>query len=97
MRLKYFRMGLQSSTPEIQVTDGQAHRLGYVDITHSDVSVSQRIKVDSPDSNGPILMSIDNVNKLDMNSSGSDVYGSAISTGTLTFAGTGNCSTLVTA
>ena len=47
-------MGLQSSTPEIEVTDGQADLLGHVDITHSDVSVSQRVKMDNPNSNGQI-------------------------------------------
>ena len=38
-------MGLQSSTPEIKATDGQAILLGHVDIAHADVSVSQRVKI----------------------------------------------------
>ena len=45
-------MGLQPSTPEIKVTDGQANLSGCVDISHSDVSESQRVKMDHPDSNG---------------------------------------------
>ena len=51
-------MELQSSTPEIKVTNGQANLLGHVDITHLDVSVSQRVKTDNPDSNGQMLMSL---------------------------------------
>ena len=45
-------MGLQSSTPEIKVADGLANLLGHVDMTHS---VSPRVKIDNPDSNGQIL------------------------------------------
>ena len=51
-------MELQSLTPEIKVTDRQANLLGHVDITRSYVSVTQRVKMDNPDSNGPLLMSI---------------------------------------
>ena len=57
-------MGLQSSTPKIKVTDGQANLLGYVDIRHSDVSVSQRVKMDNPDSNGQISTSNNNANNM---------------------------------
>ena len=52
--------------------DGQAGlcppgpKLGHVGITHSDVSVSQRIKMENPDSNEQILASIDNAKKLGM-------------------------------
>ena len=56
-------MELQSSTAEIKVTDGQANLLGHVDITHPDVSLSQRIKMDNPDSNRQILMPIYNAKK----------------------------------
>ena len=59
-------VGLQSSTPEIKATDGQANVLGYGDISHLDVSVSQRAKMDNPDSNGQISMSINNASKLSM-------------------------------
>ena len=47
-------MGLQSSTPEIKVADGPANLLGHVDMTHSDIPVSPRVKIDNPDSNGQI-------------------------------------------
>ena len=57
-------MGLQSSTPEMKVTDGLANLLGYVDIRHSDVSVSQRVKMDNPDSNGQISTSNNNANNM---------------------------------
>ena len=48
-------MGFQSSTPEIKVTNGQADLLGHVDIAPSDVSVSQKVKMDNPDSNAQIV------------------------------------------
>ena len=79
-------MELQLSAPEIKVTDGQANLLGHVDITHSDVSASQRVKMNNPDSNRQILMSIHNPKKLGM-TFGSDVYDSPTSTGTATFTG----------
>ena len=53
-------MELRSLTPEIKVTDRQANLLGHVDITGSYVSVSQRVKMNNPDSNGQLLMSIKN-------------------------------------
>ena len=53
-------MEFRSLTPEIKVTDTQANLLGHVDITRSYVSVSQRVKMDNPDSNGQLLMSINN-------------------------------------
>ena len=52
--------------------------------------------MDTRDSNGQIV-SMNNANKLGMASSGSDVYGSPTSTGTVTFTGTDNCSALVAA
>ena len=73
-------MWLQLPTPETKATDGQANLLGHVEITHTDLSVSQRVKMDNPDSNGQLLMSIRNANKLGMTSCSSDVYGSPTST-----------------
>ena len=87
-------MELQSTIPEIKVTEGQTNLLGRVDITHSDVSVSQTVKTNNPDSYGETLMSINNVKKLGI-ICGSDVYDTPISTGTVTFTGTGTCSALV--
>ena len=71
-------------------------KLGHVGITHSDVSVSQRIKMENPDSNEQILTSNDNAKKLGM-IFGSDVYDSLTSTGAVTFTGTGTCRALVAA
>ena len=59
-------MELQSSTPEIKVTDGQANSSEHVDITHSHVSVSQGVKTKNPDCNGQILISTKNAKKLGM-------------------------------
>ena len=53
-------MELRSLTPEIKVTDRQADLLGHVDITRFYVSVSQRVKMDNPHSNGQLLVSINN-------------------------------------
>ena len=53
--------------------------------------------MDNPDSNGQILMSMNEANKMGMTSFGSDVYGPPKSTATLTFTGTGNCSALAAA
>ena len=48
-------MGLESSTPKMKVTDGQVNLLEHVDITHSDVSVSQGVDMDHLGSNGQML------------------------------------------
>ena len=53
-------MEIRSLTPEIKVTDRQADLLGHVDITRFYVSVSQNVKMDNPDSNGQLLMPINN-------------------------------------
>ena len=44
------KMGLESSTPELNITDGQVNLLKHVDTTHSDVSVSLGVDMDHPDS-----------------------------------------------
>ena len=49
------KMGLESSTPELNITDGQVNLLKHVDTTHSDVSVSLGVDMDHPDSNGQML------------------------------------------
>ena len=50
-------MGLESSTPEIQVTDGKVTLLGNLEITHVDVSGSQRVLINNPDTDGFIRLS----------------------------------------
>ena len=69
-------IGLESLTPEIKVTDRQVNLLGHIDISHSDVSVSQKVKMDNPDSDRQVFMSFKNANKLGMTSVSADVYGS---------------------
>ena len=49
------KMGLESSTPELRITDGQVNLLEHVDTTHADVSASQGVEMDHPDSNGQML------------------------------------------
>ena len=91
-------MGLEEPstlTLKLKVTDRQVNLLRHVDIAHSDVSVSQGVKIDNPDSEGQSLMSINSSNKLGMTSVGADVYGSVALTGKVTFTGTGTCSALV--
>ena len=56
--------GSHNYLPENKLIDEQANLLGHVDITHLDVSVGPKVKMDNRDSNGQILMSTNNVKKL---------------------------------
>ena len=51
-------VGTIGSTPEISISEASVNLLGNLDITHSDVSGSNRIKFDNPDSDGIIFHSI---------------------------------------
>ena len=68
-------IGLESSTPEIQLTDGKVNLLGNLEITHTDVSGSQRVLINNPDTDGFIRLSNNNLSRLDATNSGVDVYG----------------------
>ena len=68
-------IGLESSTPEIQLTDGKVYLLGNLEITHTDVSGSQRVLINNPDTDGFIRLSNNNLSRLDATNSGVDVYG----------------------
>ena len=68
-------VGLESSTPEIQLTDGKVNLLGNLEITHTDVSGSQRVLINNPDMDGFIRLSNNNLSRLDATNSGVDVYG----------------------
>ena len=68
-------VGLESSTPEIQLTDGKVNLLGNLEITHVDVSGSQRVLINNPDTDGFIRLSNNNLSRLDATNSGVDVYG----------------------
>ena len=50
-----FIVGTIGSTPEIAINNDSVNSLGNSDITHSDVSGSQRVKIDNPDSDGLIF------------------------------------------
>ena len=49
-------VGTIGSTPEIPISEASVNLLGNLDITHSDVSCSQRVKFDNPDSDGIICL-----------------------------------------
>ena len=68
-------IGLESSTPEIQLTDGKVTLLGNLEITHVDVSGSQRVLINNPDTDGFIRLSNNNLSRLDATNTGVDVYG----------------------
>ena len=76
-------VGLESSTPEIQLTDGKVNLLGNLEITHTDVSGSQRVLTNNPDDNGWIRLSNNNLSTLDATTTGVDVYGDLSYTGSL--------------
>ena len=51
-------VGTIGSTPEISISDSNVNLLGSLDITHSTVTTSERVKMDNPDSDGSIFLSI---------------------------------------
>ena len=71
-----FIVGTIGSTPEISLSDANVNLLVNLKITHSDVSGSQRVKVDNPDSDGIVFTSIANANILEVSSTGIYVNGS---------------------
>ena len=68
-------MGLESSTPEIQLTDGKVTLVGQLEITNTDVSGQQRVLINNPDDDGFIRLSNNNLSRLDATNTGVDVYG----------------------
>ena len=68
-------VGLEASVPEIQLTDGKVNILGNLEITHTDVSGSQRVLINNPDTDGFIRLSNNNLSRLDATNTGVDVYG----------------------
>ena len=70
-------------TPEIQLTDGKVNLLGNLEITHADVSGSQRVLINNPDTDGLIRFSINNLSRLDATNTGVDVYGDLSYTGSI--------------
>ena len=76
-------VGTIGSTPEIQLTDGKVNLLGNLEITHTDVSGSQRVFINNPDDNGWIRFNNNGLSRLDITTTGVDVYGDLSYTGSL--------------
>ena len=70
-----FIIGTIGSTPELSLSDGKLNLLGNLEITHTDVSGSQRVLINNPDTDGFIRLSNNNLSRLDATNSGVDVYG----------------------
>ena len=88
-------IGLESSTPEIQLTDGKITLLGNLEITHTDVSGSQRVLINNPDTDGFIRLSNNNLPRLDATNTGVDVYGFFTTTNNADIGGTLTCTALI--
>ena len=69
-------VGLEASTPEIKITNANVNLVGHLDITHSTVSTSERVKMDNPDSDGIVFTSTAGANILEVSNSGIYVNGS---------------------
>ena len=88
-------IGLESSTPEIQLTDGKVNILGNLEITHVDVAGSQRVLINNPDTDGFIRLSNNNLSRLDATNTGVDVYGFFTTTNNADIGGTLTCTALI--
>ena len=88
-------IGLESSTPEIQLTDGKVNLLGNLEITHTDVSGSQRVLINNPDTDGFIRLSNNNLSRLDATNTGVDAYGFFTTTNNADTGGTLTCTALI--
>ena len=75
-----FIVGAIGSTPEISISEANINLLGNLDITHSDVSGSQRVKIDNPDSDGIIFHSINGANIGEFSSTGLHINGALTET-----------------
>ena len=76
-------VGAIGSTPELQLDDGKVILLGNLEIAHVDVSGSQRVLINNPDTDGFIRLSNNNSSRLVATNSGVDVYGDLSYTGSL--------------
>ena len=68
-------VGLESSTPEIQLTDGKVNVFGNLEITHIDDAGAQKVTINNPGDNGWIRLSNSGLSRLDATTTGVDVYG----------------------
>ena len=76
-------MGLESSTPEIKLTDGKVTLVGQLEITNTDVSGQQRVLINNPDDDGFIRLSNNILSRFYATNTGVDVYGDLSYTGSL--------------
>ena len=67
-------VGAIGSTPQVKLTDANVNLLGHLDITHSTVSTSERVKIDN-DADGLIFLCINGANILEVSSTGVYVNG----------------------
>ena len=84
-------VGLESSTPEIQLTDGKVNLLGNLEITHINDAGAQKITINNPDDNGWIRLSNSGLSRLDATTTGVDVYGLLTTTGNADINGNVTC------
>ena len=73
-------VGTIGSTPEISISEASVSLLGNLDITHSTVTTSERVKMDNPDSDGLIFLSINGSNICEISSTGLHVNSTATET-----------------
>ena len=73
-------VGTVGSTPELSLSEAKVTLLGNLDITHSTVSTSERVKMDNPGSDGLIFLSINGANICEISSAGLHVNGTATET-----------------
>ena len=73
-------VGLEASTPEIKITNSNINLLGNLDISHADVSGSNRVKFNNPDSDGIIFHSINGANIGEFSSTGLHINGALTET-----------------
>ena len=73
-------VGAIGSTPEISISEATVSLLGSLDTTHSDVSGSQRVKMDNPDSDGIIFYSVNGAKIGEFSSTGLHINGALTET-----------------
>ena len=75
-----FIVGAIGSIPEMTVNEANVNLLGHLDFTHTDVSGSQRVKIDNPDSDGIVFRSINGANIGEFSSTGLHINGALTET-----------------
>ena len=73
-------VGTIGSTPQVKLTNSNDNLLGHLDITHSTVSTSERVKLDNSDADGLIFLSINGANICEVSSTGLHVNGASTET-----------------